>query len=57
MVLTFAKKVHFLQFGTDLSKKSKSFRAVYIYASAGSCNELSENANCLLCCVFLLWRN
>ena len=36
MVLTLSKKVHFLQFCANLSKKSKSIKAIYIYASARS---------------------
>ena len=39
MVCNLSKKVHFLQFCADLSKKSKSIKAIYIYAS----NALSEN--------------
>ena len=33
MVFKLSKKVHFLQFCTDLRKKSKSIKAIYIYAS------------------------
>ena len=33
MVLKLFKQVHFLQFCADLSKKSKSFKAIYIDAS------------------------
>ena len=33
MVRKMSKKVHFLQFCGDLSKKSKSVKAIYIYAS------------------------
>ena len=36
MVLKLSKKVHFLQFCADLSKKSKSIKAIYIYASERS---------------------
>ena len=32
MVLKLSKKVHFLQFCADLSKNSKSIKAIYIYA-------------------------
>ena len=39
-----SKKVHFLQFCTDLRKKSKSVKAIYIYASESSHYILSENA-------------
>ena len=37
------KKLHFLQFCADLSKKSKSIKPIYIYASERSCYALSEN--------------
>ena len=43
MVLKLSKKVHFLQFCADLSKKSKSIKAIYIYASERSRYALSEN--------------
>ena len=33
MVCKLSKNVHFLQFCADLSKKSKSVDAIYIYAS------------------------
>ena len=36
MVFKLSKKVHFLQFCADLSKKSKSIKAIYIYASERS---------------------
>ena len=42
-VLKLSKKVHFLQFCPDLSKKSKSVEAIYIYASESSYYTLSEN--------------
>ena len=42
MVLKLSKKVHFLQFCADLSKKSKSIKAIYIYASERSRYALSE---------------
>ena len=44
MVSKLSKKVHFLQFCADLSKKSKSVKAIYIYASESSHYTLSENA-------------
>ena len=44
MALKLSKKVHFLQFCADLSKKSKSVKAIYIYASESSHYTLSENA-------------
>ena len=43
MVLKLPKKVHFLQFCADLSKKSKFIKAIYLYASESSRYELSEN--------------
>ena len=43
MVLKLSKKVNFLQFFADLSKKSKSAKAIYIYASESFYNTLSEN--------------
>ena len=43
MVLTLFKKVHFLQFCANLSKKSTSIKAIYIYASARSRYALLEN--------------
>ena len=43
MVLKLSKKVNFLQFCADRSKKSKSIKAICIYASTRSHNVLSEN--------------
>ena len=43
MVLKLSKKVHFLQFCADLSKKSTSIKVIYIYASERSRYTLSEN--------------
>ena len=43
MILILSKKVYFLQCYVDLSKKSKSFKAIYIYASERSRYVLSEN--------------
>ena len=43
MVLKLFKKVHFLQFCADFSKKYKSIKAIYIYTSERSCYTLSEN--------------
>ena len=43
MVLKLSKKVHFLQFCADLSKKSKSIKEIYIYASERSRYALSIN--------------
>ena len=42
MVLKLSKKVLFFQFCAHLSKKSKSSKAIYIYASERSPNTLSE---------------
>ena len=44
MVCKLSKKVHFLQFCVDLSKKSKSVEAIYIYGSESTYYTLSENA-------------
>ena len=44
MVYKLSKKVHFWQFCADLSKKSKSVKAIYIYSSEISHYTLSENA-------------
>ena len=43
MVLKLSKKVHFLQFCPEFSKKSKSIKAIYRYASERSRYALSEN--------------
>ena len=43
MVLKLSKKVYFLQFCDDLSKKSKSIKAIYAYASERSRYAFSEN--------------
>ena len=43
MVLKLSKRVHFLQFCADLSKKCKSIKDIYIYASERSRYALSEN--------------
>ena len=43
MVLKLSKKCIFLQFYPDLSEKSKSIEAIYIYASERSLYALSEN--------------
>ena len=42
MVCKLPKKLYFLQFSADLSKKSKSTKAIYIYASERSRYALSE---------------
>ena len=43
MVLKLSKKVQYLQFSADLSKKSKYIKAIYIYASERARCALSEN--------------
>ena len=43
MVLKLSKKVHFLQFCADLSQKSKSVKAIYIYGFESLYYSLSEN--------------
>ena len=43
MVCKLSRKGHFLQFCADLSKKSKSVKAIYIYASESSHYTLPEN--------------
>ena len=43
MVLKLSKKVHFLQFCADISKKSKYIKAIYIYASERARCTLLEN--------------
>ena len=42
-VLKLSKKVHFLQLCAELSKKSKSVKAICIYASESSHYTLTEN--------------
>ena len=41
--LKLSKKVHFLKFRADLSKKSKSVKAIYIHATERPCFTVSEN--------------
>ena len=43
MVLSLSKKVQYLQFCADLSKKSKYIKAIYIYATEMARCALSEN--------------
>ena len=43
MVLKLSKKVYFLQFCTDLKKKFKSIKAIYMYASERSRYALSQS--------------
>ena len=43
MARKLSKKVHFLPFCADLSKKSKSVEAIYIYASESFHYIFSEN--------------
>ena len=49
MVLKLSIKVHFLQFCADLSKKPKSIKEIYIYATEMSLYALSENG------IIMLW--
>ena len=42
MILKLSKKVHCLQYCAELSKKSKSIKVIYIYASERSRYALSE---------------
>ena len=42
-VLNLSRKVHFLQFCADLSKKSKYIKSIYIYVCERSRCTLSEN--------------
>ena len=44
MVLKLPKIVHFLQFCADLSKKSKSIKAINLYPSERLPHALSENS-------------
>ena len=55
MVLRLSKKVHFLQFGADLSKKSNSIKAIYIYRSERSRYALSENGIVYYAMTYFLW--
>ena len=43
MVLKLYKKVHFLQFNADLSKKTKSVKAIYLYTSESSYDTLEND--------------
>ena len=43
MVLKLTKKVYFIQYCADLSKKSKSLEVISIYASESSHHTVSEN--------------
>ena len=43
IVFELSKKVHFLRFSADLSKKFKSIKTIYIYASERSHYTHSEN--------------
>ena len=43
LVLKLSKKVLFLQFCVELGKKSKSFKAIYVYGSESYRYTLSEN--------------
>ena len=48
MVLKLSKKVLFLLFCSDLSKKPKSVKAIYLYASESSRYVISENGIIML---------
>ena len=48
------KNMHFLQFCADLIEKSKSIKAVYIYASERSGNTLSENSIAYYAIIYFL---
>ena len=48
MAVKMSKKMHFLQFCADLGKKSKSIKAILIYASERSRYTLSENGIIML---------
>ena len=43
MVFKLSKKVQYLQVCTELSKKSRYIKAIYIYAAERACCALSEN--------------
>ena len=43
MVRKLSKKMHFLQFCAEPSKKSKSIKAIYTYAAESSLSTLSKN--------------
>ena len=49
VVCKLSKKVHFLQFCADLTKKYNSVEAIYIYVSESSHYTLSENV--------MVWSN
>ena len=53
MVPKFSKKVHFC---VDLSKKSKSIKAIYIYASERPRYALSENGIVYYATTYRFWR-
>ena len=44
IVRKLSKKVHYLQLCADLSKKSKSIKAIYTYLSESSLSTLSESS-------------
>ena len=53
MALKLSKKVYFLQFCADLSKKTSSIKAIYIYTSGTSCYVISENG--IVYCAVTCW--
>ena len=44
MVFKFSEKVNILQFCADVSSKSNSSKAIYIYSSKRSCYAVSEKS-------------
>ena len=55
MVCKLSKKWYFLQLWADLSKKSKSVKAIYKYATESSHYTLSENAMVYRCLSHHSW--
>ena len=55
MVLKLSKKVHFLRFCADFSKKFKSIKAIYIYASKMSLYSHSENGIVYYDTIYSFW--
>ena len=56
MIYKLSKKVHFLQFCADLSKKSRSVKAIYIYASESSHYTLSETVSHSIINNTIFWK-
>ena len=55
MVLKLSKKVHFWQFCADFSKKFKTVKAIYIYASKRSHYAHSENGIVYYDTIYSFW--